>query len=314
VTTLQRLAEWSRRGIISSEQHETLATLVRGERFSLYLELNALLYLGVLFLAGGIGWTVQTYFTSLGDATIILTLTAVLAGCFYYCFTRAHPYAPGEVESPTLAFDYVLYLACVVFGIELGYLETRFAILGPAWRHYVLASAVVYFGLAYRFDNRLVLSLALSTLAGWFGVSLTRWGFGSADTLRMSAIAYGCVVAGLGAAFRYVEIKPHFFETYLHLAATVLFVALLTGIDDVQFGFVYLAALVGLGTVAIIYGVHHRRFAFVGHGVVFSYLGISFKLLQQVDDAFFGMTYGIISGTAVLVLLVYLARRFAREE
>jgi hypothetical protein len=314
MTILRRLEAWREAGAIGAAQHDTLSALATGERVSVNLELNALLYVGVLSIAAGIGWTVQTYFTSLGDATIILTLTAALAGCFYYCFTRAHPYAPGEAESPTLAFDYVLYLACVVFGIELGYLETRFAILGDAWRHYLLASAVVYFGLAYRFDNRLVLSLALSTLAGWFGVSLTRWGFGAADTLRMSAIAYGGVVAGLGAAFRYVEIKPHFFETYLHLAATVLFVALLTGIDDGQFGLVYLAALVGLGTVAIVYGVHYRRFAFVGYGVVFPYLGISFKLLQLVDDAFFGMTYGIVSGTAVLVLLVYLARRFAREE
>lgn len=314
MTTLQRLAEWSRRGTISQEQHETLAALVRRERFSLYLELNALFYLGVLSIAGGIGWTVQTHFTNLGDAAIVLTLTAVLAGCSYYCFSRAHPYSPAEVESPTLAFDYVLYLGCVVFGIELGYLETRFEFLREAWNYYLFLSAAVYLGLAYRFDNRLVLSLALSTLAGGFGVSLTRWGFGSPDALRVSAIAYGVVVAGIGTVLRYQAIKKHFFETYLHLAATVLFVALLTGIDDTQFGLVYLAALVGLGAIAIVYGVQYRRFAFVAYGIVFSYLGVSFRLIELMGSPTLGMFYGVVSGTAMLVLLVALARRFAREE
>ncbi|MEO8681501.1 MAG: DUF2157 domain-containing protein [Vicinamibacterales bacterium] len=314
MTTLERLADWSRRGTITEEQQETLAALVRRERFSLYLELNALLYLGVLSIAGGVGWTVRTYFTNLGDAAIILSLTGILAGCFYYCVSRADPYSSEEVESPTLAFDYVLYLACVVLGIELGYLETRFALLREAWNYYVLASAVIYFSLAYRFDNRLVLSLALSTLAAWFGLSLTLWGYGSADSLRLSAITYGLVVGGLGAVLRYRELKPHFFETYLHLAATVLFVALLSGVDDPRFRWVYLAALVGLGVIAILGGVQYRRFAFVGYGIVFAYLGISFRLLLVIGSATLGMFYGVVSATAVLVLLVYLARQFARED
>src|SRR5260221_9641659 len=96
-------------------------------------------------------------------------------------------------------FDYVLYLGCVVFAIELGYLETRFTLLGDAWDAYVLLSAVVFFIAAYRFDNRFVLSLALSTLAAWFGIKLNRLGIRSSDSLRISALTYGALVAGVGA-------------------------------------------------------------------------------------------------------------------
>lgn len=314
MTILRRLEAWRDSGIISADQYQVLSALASGERFSVFLELNALLYLGVLSLAGGIGWTVQTYFTNLGDAAIILSLTAVLGASLYYCFSRAQPYSPAEVESPTMALDYVLYLGCVVLGIEFGYLEARFEILRAAWSYYLLLSAVVYLGLAYRFDNRLVLSLALSTLAGWFGVSLTRWGVASVDSLRMSAMAYGVVVAGIGAALHYAGLKKHFFETYLHLAATVLLASLLSGVFEARGWMLYLLALVALGGGVIAGGIRYRRFAFVAYGIVAIYVGISAKVLEALDDAFVGMLYGIVSGTMVLVLIVYTARRFGREE
>jgi hypothetical protein len=40
---------------------------------------------------------------------------------------------------------------------------------------YLLATTGVDFFLAYRFDNRFVLSLALSSLAGWFGLTISHW-------------------------------------------------------------------------------------------------------------------------------------------
>ena len=57
MTTLDRLDEWKALGVISEAQHATLSAIVRRERFSLYVELNALLYIGVIALVAGLGWT-----------------------------------------------------------------------------------------------------------------------------------------------------------------------------------------------------------------------------------------------------------------
>src|SRR5206468_3791476 len=84
-------------------------------------ELSATLYAGVLSLVAGLAWTFRVYFTSLGDPFIIAVCSAVVGACLYYCFTRAAPYAHGEVESADLALDYVLYLACLVLSAELTY-------------------------------------------------------------------------------------------------------------------------------------------------------------------------------------------------
>src|SRR6476661_612611 len=167
-----------------AEQHDVLSALVRKERYSVFVELHTLLYLGVASFVAGLGWTIQTHFRGLGDAAILLALTLALAWSLYYCFSRGRPYSNGRVEAPGFAFDYVLYLGCLVLGLELGYLEFRFQLLKESWDHYLLLSASVFFLLAYRFDNRLVLSLALSTLAGWFGLRLTHFPMVGAASMR----------------------------------------------------------------------------------------------------------------------------------
>jgi hypothetical protein len=313
MNTLERLARWKLDGAITDAQHDALGALVRNERFSVSLELNALLYLGVLAIAAGMAWTVQTHFTSLGDTAIVLALTAIAGACFWYCFSRARPYSSDEVESPTLMFDYVLYLGCVVFAIELGYLKTRFPLLGDTWDGYVLLSAVLFFGAAYRFDNRFVLSLALSTLAAWFGIKLNRVGFHSPDSLRISALTYGALVAGTGTWLHRLGIKKHFFETHLHVAATAVFVALVSGVLSESLSFLYLAGLIVLGAVSIDGGIRHRRFAFVAYGVVYPYVGISLKLTNGMSTTT-TLGYGVVSGSAMVVLMVYVARRFGRTE
>ena len=58
MTILTRLEQWKERGIISPEQYTLLAGLSRGEPFSLFFELNVLLYAGVLAFVAGLGWTI----------------------------------------------------------------------------------------------------------------------------------------------------------------------------------------------------------------------------------------------------------------
>jgi hypothetical protein len=313
MTMAERLDRWRDEGIITVGQHEALGIIVRKDRFSVSLELNALLYLGVLSIAAGVLWTVQAHFKSLGDTVIVLALTLIVGLCVWYCFSRALPYSRDELASPTAIFDYVLYLGCLVFAIELAYLETRFTLLGDSWDAYILFSAAAFFAAAYRFDNRFVLSLALSTLAAWFGIKLTRLGYGSADSLRLSALVYGAIVAGMGAALRGFGIKQHFVETHLHVAATAAFVALTSGVPWGDASLLYLAGLLVLAAASIAYGIRHRQFAFVAYGAVYPYVGISLRLTRHWD-ATATLGYGVVSASAMVVLMVVVARRFGREE
>jgi hypothetical protein len=313
MSVLAALDRWQRDGSISSAQRDVIAALVGKERWSVYIELSALMYLGVVSLVGGVGWTVTTYSARLGDVAIVSTLTAAFVWTLYYCFTKASAYAHEQVATPTIAFDYVLYLGCLILAVDVGYIESRFHPFGSDWDHSLLLSSVIFFALAYRFDNRLVLSLALSSLGAWFGVRVSHVGLLFRASLRIYALAYGAFVAAAGTALHHAHIKTHFLETYLHVAAHVLFIALLSGVAGATWAS-YLPWTLALAAAAMVQGVRWSRFAFVIYGVVYGYAGISLALLRDIRSTSAGLAYFVVSGSAVIVALVLLARRFGREE
>src|SRR5260221_11868725 len=282
MTTLQQLERWRSTGAITAEQHAAISAIVRKDRLSVFLELNALLYLGVVLFAYGLGWTVYAHFTSLGDITVVLTLAALIVGCFAYCFGRAASYAPERIDSPTFAFDYVLYLGCLAFGVELGFVEFRFHVLREQWDLYLLGSAILYFILSYRFDNRFVLSLALSTLAGLFGWRFSMRGIHVAGSTRGDGLMYGVLVAAAGWWTRRLGLKAHFFETYLHVAANAALAALVSGVMAGERKEAWFAALSIAAAVAIERGIRHRHFAFVAYGAVYGYVGLSAEILPHL--------------------------------
>jgi Predicted membrane protein (DUF2157) len=312
MTPERYLEEWRTEKLITAEQHAVLLALVRKQRFSVFLELNALLYVGVLAIAAGVAWTVREQFASLGDAAILVSLTGMLTACGWYCVAHATPYSHERVASPTFSFDYVLYLGCLVFAAEIAYLEYRFHLLGIEWHYYLLASAALYFMLAYRFDNRFVLSLGLSTLAAWFGVRLslsTFFGY-----LQELTLAYGAAVA-LGGVLLYRErIKPHFLDTHLHVAANAMLFALASRTVG-SANLLWLAALVAACAAAIDRGIRLNRFAFVVYGVLYGYVGVTAQILRpsvlRSDTLVFA--YFALSGLGIVVSLVLVARRSGRE-
>jgi hypothetical protein len=311
MTILTRLEQWKEQGKISPEQHAHFAGLSRGEPFSLFLELNVLLYAGVLAFVAGLGWTVSTWSQQLGDVLVLTVLSTILAVCFWYCFSRAPAWSPAERPAPSPIFDYVLYLGGLIWSLELAYVENRFHVLSGQLDLYLLATAVLYFFLAYRFDNRFVLSLGLSSLAGWFGLTISHWSAHQDAAYRQYALLY-CLLVGVGGALLQRRgLKPHFFGTYLNIVANILFWAVLSGVFKEGYGVWVLALLIACGA-SLGWGLARRQFAFVAYAAVYGYVGVSSLFLSGVNDETAILTYFVVSGVAMLVVLVKIGRRFGR--
>lgn len=309
----ERLDAWKALGVITEAQHATLTALVRRERFSVFVELSALLYLGVLSFVGGLAWTFRDYVQNLGDAAILGILTLLLAVSFGYCISKAVPYAHGEVESPSLAYDYVLYFGCLIVATTLAFIETRFGVF-HGWDTQLLLSALLFGGLAYRFDNRFVLSLALSSLAGYLGLRLSLFETWSSDALRVSALSYGAFLLGVGVLLLRARIKPHFFDVYLQLGTNAVLLATLSGVHESGTGSWFLLALLVLAGIAIALGIQHRRFALVAYGTLYGYAGITIRVLEWLGDALASLAYFVVTGALVVLGLVLIARRWGRDE
>jgi hypothetical protein len=312
MTILARLEHWKQQGLISSEQHAYLASLCRGEPFSLFLELNVLLYAGVLSFVAGLGWTVTTWSKQLGDVVVLTILSTILVACFWYCFSRAPAWSLAETPAPSPVFDYVLYLGSLVWCMELAYLENFFHMLSGQWDLYLLATAVFFFFLAYRFDNRFVLSLALSSLAGWFGLTISHWPSHQDAVYRQYALLY-CLLVGLGGVILQQRgLRPHFFGTYLNVAANVLFWALLSGVFNRQGYAAWFLGLLIVCSASFAWGLTQRQFAFVAYSAVYGYVGVSSLLIRRITDKAVMLSYFVVSAVATLVVLFLIARRFGR--
>jgi len=312
MTTSERLEGWRANGVITEAQHATLSEIVRRDRFSLYVELNAILYIGVIALVGGIGWTFRDYVANLGDSVILLILALLMALSFGYCFAKAPAYSNDETESPSFGFDYVLYFACLVLSATLAFIETRFALF-HGWDTHLLIAALVFGVLAYRFDNRFVLSLALSTLAGYLGLKL---GFDTihGQQLRIAGFFYGAFLIGIGVLLKRLSIKPHFLDVYLQLGANAVLLATISGVFHADTGWVYLAVLLILSALSIYLGIRFKKFAYVAYGTLFGYAGFSIKVLEAASDATFALAYFVVTGSIVVFALVVVARTFGRDE
>ena len=314
MTILTQLEQWKEQGKISPEQHAHLAGLSRGEPFSLFLELNLLLYAGVLAFVGGLGWTVTTWSQQLGDIVVLTVLSGILTACSWYCFSRAPAWSSAETPAPSPIFDYVLYLGSLVWCVELAYLENRFHLLSGQLDPYLLATAGLFFFLAYRFDNRFVLSLGLSSLAGWFGLKISQWSAHQDAAYRQCALVY-CLLVGVGGALLHRRgLKPHFLGTYLNIVANLLFWALLSGVFERQgYGLWFFGLLIACAA-SLAWGVARRQFAFVAYAAVYGYVGVSSIFLRSINDNTVVLSYFVVTGVAMLVVLVQIGRRFGRSE
>jgi hypothetical protein len=207
----------------------------------------------------------------------------------------------------------VLYLGSLTWSMELAYLENRFHLLAGQWDLYLLATAGLFFFLAYRFDNRFVLSVALSSLAGWFGLTISHWPSHQDAAYRQYAILYSLIVGIAGAIIQRRGLKPHFFGAYLNIVANVLFWALLSGVFNRQGYVVWFLALVAACGASLAWGLPRRQFSFVAYAAVYGYVGVSSILVRDIHSDTALLSYFVITGVAMLVMLVQIARGFGRE-
>ncbi|QWV93036.1 DUF2157 domain-containing protein [Geomonas oryzisoli] len=302
--------------ILSREQAALLRRIYGRELFSVHWELRLLLYGGILILTTGLGLLVAKHFASIGHLTLLAAIVLGGLACFAYCLRNGGGFSPERLAAPDAAYDYVLLLGCLLLGTLQGYLELRYQLLAQNWNWWLLVSALTYLLCAHYFDNRLVLSLALSTLGAWLGVKTSLLGARPWDGgLRDNALFFGVLVVGAGVIQARLGWKRHFLPVHLHLGVNVLLAVLVAGVGPSTAGATYLAGLLLACSCSALYALRDRSFAFLLYSVLYGYLGITTFVFNRGHWSSEGIIlYFLVSAASLLTALVAVHRRFRSAE
>ena len=313
-------------GLISDNSLEQ-AEVHEGRRlFSLFRELRLLLYLGVLLLTGGMGIVVYKNIDTIGHQAILAFIALVTAGSFYYCLRKKTAFAWEKVEAPNSFFDYILLLGCLSLLIFLGYWQYQYDVFGDNYGLATFIPMVILFASAYYFDHLGVLSLAVTNLAAWAGLSITPLTLIKENSfadhrLIFTGIVLGVVLLAFGKFTTLRRIKAHFETTYTNFGLHLFFVAALAGLFT--YDTIYLLWFAGVAVIAwylCVQAIRRRSFYFVLMIVLYTYIGLCYTVLRLLwkgmpgDTIAIGLLWLGLSAFGVAVFLIRLNRQIHSHD
>jgi hypothetical protein len=315
-------------GLISDDSLHRITALEEGRLFSVHWELKTLLYLGVLLLSGGLGILVYKNIDTIGHTAILIFIGLVSAGCFYYCLRQKNPFSRSRVAAPNAFFDYILLLGCLSLLTFIGYLQFEYRFFGEAYGLATFIPMVILFFNAYYFDHLGVLSLAITNMAAWVGITVTPLRLLKENDFNDTVLIYTGLLLGLalillGAVSAYKDYKKHFEFTYLNFGIHLLFIAGLAGLFS--FGRMYglwflvlLGAAVYLGREAF----KRRSFYFLLIIILYTYIALSYVIVRllialpntDMGAVYTGLIYFILSAIGIVRLLIILNRKMKTHD
>jgi hypothetical protein len=314
---LEAIDRLQAQGILPADKARLFSRVARRELVSVRQELRLLLYGGVLVTMAGVGLLVKEKLDQIGPVTIAAGLGLAALGPLVWVARHAPPFSWREAPSPHLAFDYLLLLGVLLTGATVAYVEAQFTPLGAAWAWHLLIMSVFTAALAFRYDSRLIFSLALSTFAAWRGVSVTLlehslWsGSGSEGSLRANAIACGAIFILLGVALARSYRKPHVEPVATYLGWILALGTFLSGLRRSRGEFGWYLFLAGAALAA--FAFRSRRFPLFAIGVVGSYIGASYLFLTSTHLGLLGGMLWFLATSIGLLVGLFVAHRKMKE-
>ncbi len=310
-------------GLVSEASLQKVQSAENSQLFSLHWELKTLLYLGVLLLSGGLGILVYKNIDSIGHTAILVFITLVSAGCFFYCAKNKLPFSAGKVAAPNAFFDYLLLLGCLAFVTFIGYLQYQYHTFGNRFGLASFIPMAVLFFSAYYFDHLGVLSLAITSLCAWAGISVTPTrilidNHFDNPILIFTGLVMGAGLVATAVVSRLRHFKAHFVFSYTNFGMHILFISVLAGMFEFT-GFYALWFLVLAGIVFYFYreALRSRSFYVLLVLTLYGYIGLSYVVMRllfftldsDVGGIYLAFFYFIGTGIALIFFLVNINKK-----
>lgn len=303
--------------LISETELEKI-TLQQQAPVSVHWDVRTLLYLGIVLLTTGLGIVVYKNIDTIGHDIMIIVIAIACLGCFAYCLKKSKGYSNKKIESPNIWFDYVLLLGCLLLLTFVAYIQYQYNVFGNRLGMATFIPMVILFVTAYYFDHLGVLSLAITNLAAWAGISATPLQVLENNDFNNDQIIYTGLVLGLGlVAISFLSknrnIKEHFAFTYKNFGIHLLFISCLAAMFYFEnIYLVWFAVLAGICFFFFKNALKENSFYFLVITLLYAYIGLSYVVIELlflagdgIGAVYLGLIYFIASGIGLIRLFIH---------
>ncbi|MGB3946689.1 MAG: DUF2157 domain-containing protein [Bacteroidia bacterium] len=306
-------------GIINAEQLAAIEANEQSKPMSVFWELRIILYLGILLLTSGLGILIYLNIDTIGHQAILASILLACTACFYYGYKNRLPYSQEEVKYESPFFDYIILLGSILLGIFVTYFQYQYSIFGTHYGLATLFPTTIFFFCAYFFDHKGVLSLAISGLAAWVGLSVTPMQLlQENDFSSFRIIATAIILGFLMAAFAYYSeiknIKKHFTFSYNNFAINILSVASLAALFEFDLKFLSFLLLIVICVYYIRYALKNQSFLFLLLSIIYGYIALTyvfFNIIGLFPDelaVLIGTFYVMASCVGIVLFFIFYKR------
>lgn len=309
------------KGLIDKTQFNRLEIIVSGKLISLFYELRILLYLGVMLFSTGVGILIYENIGSIGHLTSLILIILSCVFCFWYAFSKQIPYSNKKIIAPTPYFDYVLLLGCLLFISVFGYLQFLYGILDNNLEWLTLVTSIFFFFIAYRLDHLGVLSLAITALASFFGLSVTPQNWYSGDffdssSLYITSVLFGMFVAVSALLLEKREIKKHFTFSYINFSSLLFFAGTSTGMFSEKIEWLFMMLQLIAAIMVLYYATKTKSYLFLIYAFIFGYVAFTYLVFLILPSGLgiFWAYYLLFSCGLFIYYIIRFRNFFKREE
>lgn len=282
------------KGLITENQFQEIKTYRSLNIFSLNAELKLFLYLSVLLFTSGIGILIYENIDTIGHIAILSLLLIVIVVCFYYCFKHSKGFQKEETTFEHPVIEYLVLAGNILTCIFIGYLQFQYKPFGEHYGLATLVPTIVSFVCAYYFDNKSVLTIAITGLAAYVGLSVTPQtllddnDFYASQSLSYSAVMLGILLILWTIYSRRISLKTHFGIIFLTFALHIISIASISNMTNYDILTWMLFAVILAGSTYYFYRVsyNYKAMSLYVFMIIYGYIGANiflFRVFENVD-------------------------------
>ncbi len=286
---------------ITQNQYIFLESIRTKKIVSVYYDLRSFLYLGILLFTSGLGYFVYQNIGSIGHLMAMLILSTSISVGFYYIYKFSNPYNNSRVLVELNYFDYLLLLVTLLIITLFSYVQIYFDLVEQFLRWSSLISASVFLFMAYRFDNRAILTMGILALSATLGLSASPidWIDGelsSISSLYLTSIFIGIALVVIGQVSIFKEVKVHFRNTYHQIGLLFYYSGMVAAMFDSNI-FIFGVLLFISASILSYQAWMNKEFLHFLYSNIAGYIAftsIFFRILNEFDsDSIWGLIYYI---------------------